>query len=240
VNLLLTDRLACPRCGPGFGLILLADRLEQRRVHQGTLGCPNCRDSFTVRGGFADLRAPPRGPLPEGLAGGDPGLVAEAAAPGGSGDPAEAGVPPEAGAPGPAGSDDAASSERVVALLGIPRGPGTVALIGRPARYARRLVESVTDLDAVVVDPDTAQWAEHPAVSRIAAWPGLPFFSGVLRGVVVDGRLGKGVLFEAARVTAPKCRAVVVEAGDEAGGVLEEAGLSVLAAEAGTVVAARS
>jgi uncharacterized protein YbaR (Trm112 family) len=63
VHLLLTDRLTCPRCGPGFGLILLADRLVERRVHAGSLGCPNCRDRFPIEDGFADLRPPPRGPL---------------------------------------------------------------------------------------------------------------------------------------------------------------------------------
>ncbi len=60
VHILLTDRLICPRCGPGFGLILIADRLENRRVIEGSLGCPNCRDRFPVEGGFADLRPPPR------------------------------------------------------------------------------------------------------------------------------------------------------------------------------------
>ena len=213
MHLLLTDRLACPRCGPGFGLILLADRLVERRVHDGTLGCPNCRDSFSVQDGFADLRAPPRGTLAAGLAGEDP--VSESTA------------------------DDVEDHRRIMALLGIARGPGTVALVGSPARHARYLVEHVTDLDAVVVDADTASWEEHAAVSRIVSWPGLPFFSGMLRGVVVDGRLGKAVLFEAARVTAPKCRTVVVEADGNAVQVLEEAGLSVLASEAGTVVAAR-
>ena len=60
MHLLLTDRLICPRCGPGFGLILIADRLENRRVIDGSLGCPNCRDRFPVRGGLGDLRPPPR------------------------------------------------------------------------------------------------------------------------------------------------------------------------------------
>ena len=69
MHLLLTDRLSCPRCGPAFGLILLADRMEERRVLDGTLGCPNCRDGFPVCDGFGDLRAPPRGELPGGRAG---------------------------------------------------------------------------------------------------------------------------------------------------------------------------
>lgn len=64
MHVLLTDRLSCPRCGPGFGLILLAERVEERRVLEGRLGCPNCRDHFPVSGGFGDLRAPPRTALP--------------------------------------------------------------------------------------------------------------------------------------------------------------------------------
>ena len=64
MHLLLTDRLACPRCGPGFGLILRADELLDRRVLQGGLGCPNCRDRFPIAAGFADLRPPPREELP--------------------------------------------------------------------------------------------------------------------------------------------------------------------------------
>ena len=59
------DRLICPRCGPGFGLILIADRLENRRVIDGSLGCPNCRDRFPVEAGFGDLRPPPRSARPD-------------------------------------------------------------------------------------------------------------------------------------------------------------------------------
>jgi hypothetical protein len=46
-------------------LILIADRLENRRVIEGSLGCPNCRDRFPVEGGFGDLRPPPRSILDE-------------------------------------------------------------------------------------------------------------------------------------------------------------------------------
>jgi len=65
VHLLVADRLVCPRCGPPFGLILLAERVVERRVLAGSFGCPNCRDRFAVVDGFADLRPPPRKPLPE-------------------------------------------------------------------------------------------------------------------------------------------------------------------------------
>ena len=63
MHILLTDRMICPRCGPGFGLILLANELVERRVLDGGLGCPNCRDQFPIRAGFADLRPPPRDAL---------------------------------------------------------------------------------------------------------------------------------------------------------------------------------
>ena len=216
MHLLLTDRLTCPRCGPSFGLILLADAMVERRVHQGTLGCPNCRDAFPVRDGFADLRAPPRGDLPEGRAGDDPGSPAEAE------------------------GAEREEADRLVALLGIRQGPATVVTVGRTARLAAAIASSVEELQVVAVDPDTRRWEDRAGTSRMAASPGLPFFDRMLRGAVVDGGLGRAVVFEAARVVAPMSRVVVVEAADDTEDVLEEAGLSVLAAEAGTVVAARS
>ncbi len=60
MHLLVTDRLACPRCGPQFGLILLADQMKDRRILEGALGCANCRERYPVEGGFSDLRPPPR------------------------------------------------------------------------------------------------------------------------------------------------------------------------------------
>lgn len=60
MHILLTDVLACPRCGPAFGLILLADRVEERRVLEGRLGCANCREEYPICGGEVDLRFPAR------------------------------------------------------------------------------------------------------------------------------------------------------------------------------------
>lgn len=209
MHLLLTDRLTCPRCGPTFGLILLADRMSDRRVDEGRLGCPNCRDSFPIHEGFADLRAPPRGEPATGLV----------------------------GPPPPAGGEDA---ERLAALLGVVGGPGTVALVGEPARHAAAVTAVADEIQVVGVDPDLRGWPTEPRVSRIMAAPGLPFFSSTLRAVGVDGRLGASWLTEAARTVVPRGRVVVVHAPESAAGALESAGLSVLASEAETVVAARS
>jgi len=209
MHLLLTDRLTCPRCGPSFGLILLADRLDNRVVLEGHLGCPNCRDSFTIEGGFADLRAPPRGVLPQGFAGAPEAITA---------------------------TEDA---DRLVALLGIVGGPGTVALVGEPARFAAAVTASSDELQVVCVDPDLRDWPEAPRISRLVAAPGLPFFASTLRAVAVDGRLGSAWLAEAARVVVPRGRIVVIRAADGTAEELRSAGLEVLAAEAETVVAAR-
>ena len=69
MHVLVADRLTCSRCGPEFGLILRADQTHDRRVTEGVLGCPNCRDQYPITDGFGDLRAPPRSELPKGLAG---------------------------------------------------------------------------------------------------------------------------------------------------------------------------
>ncbi len=209
MHLLLTDRLTCPRCGPEFGLIVLTEEMEGRRVLRGRLGCANCRDNFPIRDGFGDLRAPPRGELPRGRA-------------------------------GPPGDVDAGETERLVALVGVPEGPGTIALVGEPARHAAGFADRVPDIEVVAVDEDLARWRESPRVSRLAAGPGLPLSGRALRGAVVDGALGATWIREAARVVARHGRVVVVSAPEDADGTLSEAGLAILASEAGTVVAARA
>ena len=57
--LVLTDALSCPRCGPEHGLIVLSDRMVDRRIIEGRLGCPNCHSTYPVKRGVADLRTDP-------------------------------------------------------------------------------------------------------------------------------------------------------------------------------------
>ncbi len=212
MHLLLTDRLVCPRCGPPFGLILLSDRMHERRVVDGTLGCANCRETYAIRSGFADLRAPPR-------AAPGPGLVGREGA----------------------AADLEAEAERLQALLGILGGPGTVALVGAPAAVGPHLAPRLGEIHLVGVDEGLRAWSDACGWSRLAAGPTLPFFSGVLRGAVVDARLGEEAVAEAARVTVPRGRVVVVssDAASPDPAVAEAAGLEVLAAEGGTLVAQR-
>jgi len=225
VHLLLTDRLSCPRCGPEFGLVLRSDRMEDRLVLDGVLGCPNCRDSFPIVDGFADLRAPPREELGAGLAG----------TPAGEADGTAGSTPASGGGAGRPAEEVA----RLVALMGIVGGPGTLALVGGPARLAAQVAEALPELLVVGVDADLRRWPETPAVSRIVAEPGIPLFGSSLRAVAVDGRLGSAWLAEAARVVQPRARVVVQHASPDARGALEASGLTVLVEEAETVVAAR-
>lgn len=183
--------------------------MEDRRVVDGLLGCPNCRDGFPVRDGFGDLRAPPRGEdHPEGRAG-----------------------PPHA--------VDESEAARIMALLGVAEGPGTLLVAGSVARYAGWLAHAVPGVEVVGLDPDLISWPELPRVSRLMARPGIPIFDRTLRGVALDGGLGVRWIREAARVVAPLARVVVTAAPDDARATLLGAGLKILAAEGGTVVAAR-
>src|SRR5512142_2083643 len=122
MDLRLTDLLACPRCGPPHGLVLLADRVEDRRVLEGLLGCPNCGGRYPVRAGLADLRVP-----------GEAGARAPAATPESGSAPAAAGVASPVAAVAPVAESvsgaetraGAAAATRLAALMGLG-GAGTV------------------------------------------------------------------------------------------------------------------
>lgn len=215
MHLLLTDRLTCPRCGPPFGLILLADRVEERRVYEGTLGCSNCRERYPVRGGFGDLRAPPRAALPE----------------------LEPGRRSEDGANEANEADEAVM--KLAALLGVSEGPGHLVLAGPVARRARELAGLVPDVEVVGVSAELRAWPEESGVSRLAAGPGLPFFSRTIRGVALSGGAADDLLDEAARVVAAHGRVVLLDPASGEKERLGQAGLHVVLDDGGVIVASR-
>ena len=128
MHLYLTDRLSCPRCGPEFGLILLARRTLDQRVLDGDLGCPNCREQYPVGNGFADLRPPPRTPTPE------------------------IGWPPD-GDGYEAGEASDAETLRMAAAMGVARGPGTLMVFGPAARLSGALSRMVEGVEVVGIHP---------------------------------------------------------------------------------------
>jgi len=207
MHILLTDILSCPRCGPEFGLVLLADRVEERRVLEGRLGCANCREQYPVRGGELDAR-----------------LSGETA-----------GEPGGSSAPGAVG--DAGAAVRLAALLGLADARGTVLVAGPGAALAAEVAALVPELEVVALGAEPGGGEEEPGVSRVAAGAGLPFRGRTLKGVALTGGADPALLAEAVRVLHPGARLVVERAPARAAELLAGLGAQVMLEQEGTVVA---
>jgi uncharacterized protein YbaR (Trm112 family) len=214
VLIVLTDVLTCPRCGPDFGLVLLADRLEQRRVIEGRLGCPNCRESYPIRGGVADLRFPPGRSVVEhdsvaATAGHDDDVLAVE----------EAAV-------------------RIAALLGLAGGPGLILLLGEPARLGGAVARLVPEVSIAAAGPAVGRPTDEAGVSRLLTADRLPFRTRSVRAVAVGGGPASA-LSEAVRLVAPGGRLVVDGALPGTPERLRQEGLDVLLDQDDVVVAMR-
>ena len=209
MHILLTDALACPRCGPDFGLVLLADRIEDRQVLQGSLGCPNCRETYRITGGAADLRT-------------------AAATSAGPGQDAEAQAPP---------ADPQEAAVRVAALLGLADATGTVLLAGPGAVLAPHVSALVPGAWVVAYTPAPAPNPASPGVDPVAGGPRLPFRDGALRGVALTGGADEALLAEALRALAPGARLVVEPADPGTADALRGLGANVMLEQEATVVA---
>lgn len=64
----LAEALDCPDCQAEFGLVAFVGDLEERRVIEGHLGCPQCGIEYPIHGGAIDLRRDPRVAAESGLA----------------------------------------------------------------------------------------------------------------------------------------------------------------------------
>ncbi|MEX1257561.1 MAG: hypothetical protein WEG36_08090 [Gemmatimonadota bacterium] len=210
MHLLVTERLACPHCGPDFGLVLVADRLENRRVLEGFFGCANCQARYPVREGFGDLRPAPGG--------------------GGRGVAAEGGTPESA--------SDPEAALALAALLGLTVGSGFILLTGRSVGNAEALSGMGDGFEILAAHPRLEDSAGFEGVSRMAIGARFPFRTRSLRGVVLEGRAGMEVLDEGGRVLAPGSRLVLLDPPSEGRGAMEGAGLQVLAGDKSALVGA--
>ena len=221
MNVTLADHLVCPRCGPPFGLVLLARDVRDRRVYEGEFGCPNCRDRFPVEGGFGDLRPPPRGVGP-GEGGGVVEVDEETGVGGSEGDLRGAG-------------DRQTAALRLAATLGVTSGPGLVVVADGHRDEAPALAQLVRGIEVVVVG-----WGGRglrvDGVSAFVTGPRLPLRDAVVRGVVAEGASGVGWWGECLRVVMPGGRVVITGATGEAREWVVEAGLVTLLDEGGMVV----
>jgi uncharacterized protein YbaR (Trm112 family) len=211
--IVLTDILTCPRCGPEFGLVVLADRLENRRVVEGALGCSNCREIYPVVEGLPDLRYPPR-PLPEF----DPSTDPPTDPPG---DPHEAAF-------------------RLAALLGVTGGPGVLVVAGERAHLAATLTSIVPEIGAVAVGTHVVHVPDAEGTSRVLCDERIPLRGRSVRGVALTGTAAAALLAEGARILDPGGRLVLDPAPPDAVPRLAAAGFEVLLDQDGIVVASRS
>jgi uncharacterized protein YbaR (Trm112 family) len=216
----LTDLLTCPRCGPEAGLILLAHRIEDRRVLEGALGCPRCQERYRVAGGFAELRY----------------TLAELE--GGAGAALEGGAAVGASAGAAGAASEGEEAVRLAALLGIMEGGGYVLVVGPGVTRAPALAALLEGLEVVAVDASVAAWPEERGVSRLGATRALPLHGRSMRGVVLTGG-AESLLEEAVRVLAPGGRLVVEPASTAVAARVEAAGLKVRAHEGQVLVAMR-
>ena len=210
MHILLTDALTCPRCGPQWPLILVAERTENRRIHAGTLGCANCHTHFPVEHGFADLR-----------------LETEAEAEAGTETVTEHRP-----------SDEGAM--RTAALVGITEGPGLMLVVGAGAVNAGAIAQLVPGVEVIAAWAPMASQAEEDGVTRMAIGTVLPFRNASMRGVALTGIGSEALIADAARVVAPRGRVVVLNGDASVAEKLEGAGLRVLARDERATVAART
>jgi uncharacterized protein YbaR (Trm112 family) len=222
MHILLTDILACPVCGPPFGLIVLSDTVRERRVLSGALGCPNCENRFPIRDAVAHLEA---AAATESARTDTAAMSEETGTTVTSRDTESAG-----GVPGP---DFAV---RLAALLGLDRPGGFVLVAGPAAALTDAVAQQIEDVE-IVAD---ARYAEGRAISRLRLGERLPFYAGKLRGIWLSGDAADAWLEEAARVLHPTGRLVLAPPPTDHADRLAGAGLRILAEEAGTVLASKA
>jgi uncharacterized protein YbaR (Trm112 family) len=208
MHILLTDLLSCPRCGPDFGLVLRADRIEQRRVEEGRLGCPNCREQYPVRQGVVDLRAGSR-------------LSAE---------PADEGEQP------PAEADPGAAALTLAALLGLAEASGSVLLVGGSAAQAEEMAALLPEVEVVTLTPAASSLSWQAGSALLGGVP-FPFRDHALRGVALRGPVDEEGLREALRTLHAGARLVLQAAPAGSGARLAALGAQLLLEQEDTVVA---
>src|SRR5690606_24975642 len=198
MNILLTDILTCPLCGPGYGLILVADRMESRRVLDGWLGCPNCRERYPVRGGVADLRA--------GASDGVGEATDEA-----SGSEAYAwrlaalmGVTEGPGFTLIAGPGVGAAGWIAGAIEGLE-----VIALGDWVGGGGRGGGGTEGVEVIAMGEGVGGGVEEAGVSRVASGAALPFYDRSILAVALTGGTAAALLGEAVRVLAPTGRLVL-------------------------------
>ena len=208
MHIVLTDILTCPHCGPEFGLIMLADRIEDRHVLEGRLGCANCREAYPISGGVADLRW------------GDTADRRSAA------DDLE-------GAP----VEDEEKPLRLAALLGLTGPSQPVAIVTRDAALVGQVQAYLPDTAVLGVSAEAPPEGGEAGMGWLLAGETLPLRSRALGGVVLADGASAALLEDSLRSLGRGSRLVVDPAPPETREVLLQAGAELLLEQNGVAVA---
>ena len=210
----LSESLACPRCGPPQGIIVLVERMEGRRVLDGRLDCPDCEARYVLRDGVvefdvapdSDLRVPPADPE-------DAVTVA-----------ALLGIQHGRGLI-VVGSGLGHAAEQISSLCG-----GCEVVRLEPYGLSSDSIQSA----------ERGPEREPGEVTPLLGVPegSIPLLSGKALGVAVEGG-APDLLAEAARVLVPGGRVAVIRPGSGAATVLESLPFELLAADLRAMVARR-
>lgn len=210
----LSESLACPRCGPPQGIIVLVERMEGRRVLDGRLDCPDCEARYVLRDGVvefdvapdSDLRVPPADPE-------DAVTVA-----------ALLGIQHGRGLI-VVGSGLGQAAEQISSLCG-----GCEVVRLEPYGLSSDSIQSAER------GPERGRGEVTPLLGVPAG--SIPLLSGKALGVAFEGE-APDLLAEAARVLVPGGRVAVIRPGSGAATVFESLPFELIAADPRAVVARR-
>lgn len=210
MNFELTDLLTCPACGPDHGLILLVESVNDRRVSEGWLGCPNCRTNYRVERGVADLRRP-EAPEAEGVDAGRAEPFRQAELP-----------------------------LKIAALSGLTEGPGRVLVGPRLSGVAEELAELLPGIEIVAVSREPVTSGERSEVSYLISETGFPLTRYGIQAVALATGDDPESVAGAATLIRVGGRLILFEASERDVAAVQEAGLSIVASQQDTLVAERS
>ncbi len=220
----LAESLACPRCGPPQGLIVLVERMDGRRIAAGRLDCPACEARFPQADGLLDFREPSER---EHSAASD--------------------FDPESGHASP--EED---SVVVAALFGIREGRGLVVVGPGLGGSASRIAELSGGCEVLQIEGRSsrshqgATGREEGAIGagtvtwlRGVSGDSIPLLSARALGVALDGG-GASEIDEAARVLSPGGRLVILRPGPAAMALEGDDRFELLARDERAIVASRT